>query len=294
MNIEKKKVLIKKSMAKHMNNTLLYMFWTIINKNKKEILLKNKKFENIHLGKRCFILGNGPSIKAVNFADLKNEYVFTVNQFARFENAVDIKSNYHFWADESFFKDDNSDGSKEVIETMKKISMDNADVVSFFPIGKRGFVTSHGINKNMRVSYFCSTYKLEDHMDEKIDYSKFTPQFGSVVQWCITMAIYMGFSEIYLLGCDNTGIANIVKSALKKDTEYDYGYVMSEAEKKRMQKLVNDKSLEAYVEAYLGELKDYRILYNYCLGRQIKLINCSAETVIDSIPRMKLDDVLNN
>lgn len=40
----------------------------------------NAKFHNMHLGERCFVLGNGPSLKDVNFSLLKDEFVFTCNR----------------------------------------------------------------------------------------------------------------------------------------------------------------------------------------------------------------------
>ena len=285
---------LKNFIYKHFNNTIIFPFWTIFNGHDKELLYENKQYKNIHSGKRCFILGNGPSLKKVDFMDLSNEYVFTVNKFARSENASCVKSNYHFWADSNFFKDDNTAETREVIDTMTNIAIDNADVVSFYPLSQREFVESHGIDKKIKVAYYSSPYRLEDHMNDEVDYSKLTFCFGTVVQWCITMAIYMGFSEIYLLGCDNTFIMTIIKSALRQNDESDYGYKISSVEKKRMEKLLDDNSLEQYVSIYLNNLKEYRLLFEYCTKRNIKLINCSAETVIDSIPRMSLADVLQN
>ncbi len=38
------------------------------------------KFHNIHQGKRCFIVGNGPSLKQTDLSKLKNEYTFGMNR----------------------------------------------------------------------------------------------------------------------------------------------------------------------------------------------------------------------
>ena len=42
-----------------------------------DILKNNKKFKNIHEGKRCFIIANGPSIKTQDLRLLKNEICFS-------------------------------------------------------------------------------------------------------------------------------------------------------------------------------------------------------------------------
>ena len=60
------------------------------NKRIAKTLDMNKEFENKYAGKRCFILGNGPSLKDEDLSVLKDEYVFTVNQFARKENFEEV------------------------------------------------------------------------------------------------------------------------------------------------------------------------------------------------------------
>jgi hypothetical protein len=39
-----------------------------------------KSFKNTHTGKRCFIIGNGPSLKAEDLEQLKNEITFAFNR----------------------------------------------------------------------------------------------------------------------------------------------------------------------------------------------------------------------
>ena len=36
----------------------------------------------------------------------------------------------------------------------------------------------------------------------------------------------------------------------------------------------------------------YGELYRYCSNRNVKLVNCSSKTIVDSIPRESLTDVL--
>ena len=124
------------------------------------------------------------------------------------------------------------------------------------------------------------------------DLSKCIAACGTVVQFAIEAAIYMGFSQIYLLGCDNTGIITAVKSALRKNDEEDYLYQVSENEKRRMESLLERNSLEVYIRSYLSTFINYRMLYEECRKRNISLINCSSSTVIDSIPRASLTEVL--
>ena len=45
------------------------------------VLKQNAKFQNAYPGKRCFIFGNGPSLKNVDFSLFRDEYTFTVTDF---------------------------------------------------------------------------------------------------------------------------------------------------------------------------------------------------------------------
>ena len=256
-------------------------------------LKENKKFKELHKGERCFILGNGPSLKTEDLKTLENEYVFSVNQISRHPDFEYIKPTYHFWADANFFDiDENKPEDLELLEIMKKVKTTDNSPFCFFPVQQRDFIEKYELEKELKIAYFASGMLFPEGFNGKIDYTKFVPGFGTVVQWCVTMAIYMGFSEIYLLGCDNTSILTTIKSALKRNDDNDYGYSVTENERKRMEGLLEKQSLEAYVNSYLETLKGYRYLFDYCEKRNIKLVNCSSTSVIDSIPRDTLTNVL--
>ena len=94
-----------------------FLKWLKISKNEKKELEKNEEFKNKHLGKRCFIIGNGPSIKNVDLTLLSKEITFTVNQMPRMENFKNIQTNYHIWSDRRFFID-----NVEIINIMKNVN----------------------------------------------------------------------------------------------------------------------------------------------------------------------------
>lgn len=263
----------------------------------KDLLLLNKKYKNVHCGCRCFILGNGPSLKTVNFSLLKNEYVFTVNQIARTKEFCKLKSNYHFWADPSFFKlDINRPEDKELLDTMKKINTEDNKPVCFFPANQIDFVNKYELNKYLDVSYFLSYGSLSEYIDYgiELDYTSTVPGFGTVVQWCITAAIYMGFSEIYLLGCDNSGLMGTMKTLLEESNDNSHVYSTSINEEIRKKRVFNSFKFEDHVSCYYNTIISYRLLFEYCSKNNIRLINCSSNTLIDSIPRASIEDILNN
>ncbi|WP_222862399.1 hypothetical protein, partial [Campylobacter concisus] len=75
------KRLAKKIMPPILLNGLRYARSYIYFLKYKEVILKNINLKDKHKGKRCFILGSGPSIKSEDLKPLKNEIVFALNNF---------------------------------------------------------------------------------------------------------------------------------------------------------------------------------------------------------------------
>ena len=276
-------------------NSAGYSLFRLIKPEQAMSVKLNKRLKNAYEGERCFILGNGPSLNDVNFSDLKEEYVFTVNQLMRRSDFEELNTNFHLWSDFNFFKlDMKQQEDVELLDVMKKVNTKNNKPICFFPADVKDFVDEHGLNQELLINYFKIRLKFYEGFRCKIDYSKFVPSMSTVVHYAIFLAVYMGFSEIYLLGCDSTGIAVTIKSALKNNDERDYTYELTENEKKRMYRLLEKNSIEEYARSFWHLLMSYRVLNNYCKTRKVALYNCTSQTVIDSIPRVKLTEVLAN
>jgi hypothetical protein len=129
-------------------------------------------------------------------------------------------------------------------------------------------------------------------MKSRFKFEKDGPAFGTVVQYCVAMAIYMGFKDIYMLGIDGTGIITNINSAMKNDVSSCYGYCITQNEKVRMQKMMEKSLIEDCVRTYLREIEGYSFLKEYCDRKKIKLVNCSYQSAIQELPRKKLRDVL--
>ena len=61
----------------------------------KEELKANKLLKDKYKGKRCFILGNGPSLNYFNLEPLKSEFVFCTNEFIRYPKIGDIQPDFY-------------------------------------------------------------------------------------------------------------------------------------------------------------------------------------------------------
>lgn len=271
-------------------NILWYPLWSLITPQSSKKLKNNRCFYRVAKAKRCFIIGNGPSLKLQDLSYLKDEDVFTVNQFMRNPQHKYIKPICHFWMDLNFFKINKS--CPEDIELLQVIK-DSAKYAKhcFYPVEKTDFVAQYGISDN--AYYICQKLRFHDYYHGMFDFSRFMPGFCTVVQYAIALAIYMGYKEIYLLGCDSTGIMSTLNAAMCV-TNNTYAYQVNSREQLRMEKMVKNSNVIDYAYTYYVSLAAYRMFRRYCLKHKIKLINCSEKSVLDSLPYMQYSKCFEN
>ncbi len=147
-----------------------------------------RAIKNKYKGKRCFIIGNGPSLRASDLDKLKNEYTFACNRIDLIFSETNWRPNFYCISDPSYF-----DIAKERCSHFDEIHT---------------FLASDYLRESARYSTNVTFYPF-NRMYRKIpefsmDVSQIVYEGGTVTYVEIQLAVYMGFSEIYLLGVDNT------------------------------------------------------------------------------------------
>jgi hypothetical protein len=150
---------------------------------------KLKKFKNKHKGKRCFIIGNGPSLTGEDLDKLKNEVTFAFNRIYYIFDKTDWRPTYYCSEDDkTIFK------SKEEIN---KLTLEN----KFFPVN---------FPWDYKIDFKNANYYLFKFGDENVE-PIFSEDIVKGIYWgntvaytAIQMAVYMGIKEIYLLGVDHS------------------------------------------------------------------------------------------
>ncbi len=160
------------------------------------ILEKNRELKGTHAGKRCFIIGNGPSLKEQNLLLLKDDIKIVVNHFHRFEQCSKIAPDYWLCADKLIWE------NREKFLRPLLDSIEEQEIVTklFLPLF-RGMEKENGLYLNM---YY---FKLNASLDigEEIDFSREIPPYSqNVVAVALMLAFYLGCNPIYLIGCDHT------------------------------------------------------------------------------------------
>lgn len=284
-----------KSKLEAARNVKIDLEWKLKHGEELKMLATNKQFQdyykNMGGGRSCFILGNGPSLKKQDLSLLSNQFVFTVNQMARVKDFSKIKTNVHIWSDMNYFNEELS-GSTDLLEVMRGVKTSDNSPICFFPIDARDFIQKHYLQQDLHCYYFRQYRVLHEGFDGPFDLTKTVPSASTVVIVAITIALYMGFNQIYLLGCDCTSAAAYINSYEKKEMS-EYAFTIPIQQSLEIAKTTFYKYSSEYKFAQFYDiLKEYRIIGEYCKRHGIELVNCTAGGILDCLPRQKYENVI--
>ena len=154
-----------------------------------------KSLRDIHKGARCFVIGNGPSLtpEDLNTLVANGEVCFGSNRIYKIFPKTNWRPTYYICMDSYVLA--------EEIESIRKMGQ--------FP--KFLNYWDHGYErlKTENIHFICPSAEFEVDPSKLYsatlseDLSKYNAQSPTVTVCAIELAIYMGFTEIYLLGVDN-------------------------------------------------------------------------------------------
>lgn len=229
-----------------------------------------KQFKSRYSGKRCIIIGSGPSLSISDLDKLKGEYSFASNKiFSIFEKTE--------WRPSFYLVSDN-----DITPEMYRYSsgFDERIVAKFFPANFRDGCVGSNSNAFFYNYVGCDTTgkTLPPFGD---DMSKYLGEGFSVAYVAMQMAVYMGFSEIYLLGLDFSW-------PLYKDCAgniYENGAVRH--------RFYQDNDEENEISIPNVELMEnaYKQAKKYCDAHAIKIFNATRGGKLEVFPRVDFDDI---
>lgn len=239
--------------------TLWHKTWNILNYLWGWLQWRSKRrlrsYKGVHAGKRCFIIGNGPSLQNEDLRLLyeKNEYTFACNSLIKLFDEIPFAPTYYFAQD-------------------NKIILDNKEYIKRLQ-GNR-FLKAHyaGRYHIKGVTYYSMLF-----LKKNIGFSTNLPQVvysGQTVTYSmIQFAAYMGFTEIYLLGVDcNYSAANDVITA---DSYFD-------------KRLFNTQRDYAAPEVDIN-LQAFALAKEVCNAAGVKILNASRGGRLEIFPRVNFD-----
>lgn len=230
--------------------------------------LQLQRLKNLYLGKRCFIVATGPSLLKSDLELLKDEICLSMNSICKLYDKTSWRPTFYGIQD------------RLVFNKLKDVAEKYVDLYKAYFITDEIFTLSSKdvISRNNIVRFpYNNDYHFYDQQFNKF-YSKFSDNaYGivydgySITYSLLQIAVYMGFKEIYLLGCD----CNYQKGS--KNHIVESGHV----DKYEYQN--HDKMMTGYIEAK-----------KYADAHGIKIINCTRGGMLEVFPRIALEDVLLN
>lgn len=149
-------------------------------------------YKNCHKGERCFIVATGPSMTIGDLDTLhrNNAISFGMNQIFKIFDQTLWRPDYYFIADTVFLREFGT-------------QVDQMAVAHKFAIkGAVEFWQTHP-HTDVHPFYERLSPYTENGPSFSDDFSKGTYSGYSVTYTCLQFAIFAGFQEIYLLGCDH-------------------------------------------------------------------------------------------
>lgn len=154
-----------------------------------------KTLKGIHTGKRCFIIGNGPSLLAEDLDQLKGEYTFAANRIFKIFDQTNWRPTYYLSVDDRVMKDI---GTEFLNYDLGHMFLGYHKCPIKAPSNQLTRIYERGISFNSERKHYNDTT-----LYVSVDVSNHFGSGASVSFCSIQLAIYMGFAEIYLLGVDN-------------------------------------------------------------------------------------------
>ncbi|MDE6851311.1 MAG: HAD hydrolase family protein [Lachnospiraceae bacterium] len=233
------------------------------------MLQSNIQYKDIHMGERVFILCSGPSISELDLTLLKNEKTIAVNSFYLHKDCQIISPTYYC---EPAFEEYSS--FETVAQHLREMEQATPEAHYFFGIKEKENVEKVNEFEGRCVNYMAFTNEY-DRSD--IDLTRCVMGVQSVSIMALEIAIYMGFTEIYLLGTEHDSLLTG-----KYTHFYEYQESIAANEDKMLDEQGNIRyTFDEELSAIYNLWEQYKIIRKIAKKKRIKIYNATPAGVLD-------------
>ncbi|HRZ19110.1 MAG TPA: DUF115 domain-containing protein [Methanofastidiosum sp.] len=239
------------------------------------------RYKDKHLGQRCFIIGNGPSLKAKDLEKIKGEFSFGANMIYKIFPKTHWRPTYYLVEDPLAYRNN--------LKEIKKIKCPK-------------FVSDIALER-MKLPLVREGVKFLDYLYYWDTYPKFPPLTVDFTQevWCmynvghmmINAAIYMGFKEIYLLGMDfSYDFSGLTETkVIGKNGKEEIRFVVTGKVDNHFAKGLLKLGQEVYIADTKYALKGFEVLEKESKNLGIKIYNATRGGKLEVFDRIDLDTI---
>lgn len=240
-------------------------------------------------GRRCFIMGNGPSLNATPLDLLDDEYVWGLNRCQLLFNRIAWRPAFYTSVDDRVVPDRAAE--------INRLVGDLPGTQFFFPeaFGQRGLI------KPARNVRWFEQRKMDPSQGARgyfsLDPTDFLRTPNTVTITAMQLAVYMGFDPIYLIGCDTsyTVPADVIAEGTGRDPgtgEHIPGYNLTS---------VRDNDPNHFDPSYFGTgakwhapnvngmLYGYRCAKAICDAEDVRVFNATMGGQLEIFPRVRFE-----
>ena len=247
-------------------------------RNTDQFFEQDKNILNRHQGERCFILGAGSSIAQQDLKKLVGECVISVSNTFVHPDFSRIKPRYHVLP--PLLKSHGRFQSEEnFVGWLRAMEVATGDADMFMHIGDRWMIERNGLFKDRIIHWVEYVGSWDENFDAPINL-RCLPPIWSVSELALTVAVYLGFDKIYLIGIDHDWFNGVLvyfydhtkEHALRPD-ESDLSFADSEFQMRR----------------HANIFKKYKYLYS--MKRNIYNANANPSHYLDVFPKVNFDSL---
>lgn len=290
-----------------------------------KLIVKSHPYHPPHFENRdeCYVLGNGPSLRAVldkNPSFFEGKHVCVVNSFSTTPEfllikpiSYFIKDGLFFWINEDEFNNPEytwrekvSPGEKHVVIAVSKAIRELNEKTTwplnlYIPFEAKGSFFQKYIsgNKNINIVYF-NNIKIEGFQWFTYNFAypngRGNPQFQNVVLMALFQKINEGFRTIYLSGVN----ANFHQYLKVGDDNAVYTEQHHFYDKEPTKNVITNRAANGKYEyqplwqQFLSLSKlmyGFKVLEDYSAHKNVKIYNTTKESFIDAFERKYIFDI---
>lgn len=239
-----------------------------------EELKKNKKND------RCFIIGNGPSLKMLDLKRLETQDKIMVNDFYKSEELLRLSPQFWMIADPLYWQ-------KEILLYPKLDLINNHFINTKLLINEVAleYLNTEVINYSNVYYYWMGINDEYIDSAEKIDFQEMVPRFAqNVVSVSLMLAIYLEYKEIILIGCDHTWWG-YSKEDIDRGTLPPHIYEQNAQDIKFDKEILKELSYEGLQKTIERQKYEYTELKRIAENQGIKIYNATPGGYLEIFER---------
>jgi hypothetical protein len=167
------------------------------------LLPRNAQLKDVHRGRRCFVIGNGPSLARQDVEPLAGELTFAMNGFLNHPAIGRIKPTYYCLVDPSYF-----DGSASSDRFLGRLFETVTESHFILPYASAETILGRWKVPAGRATFVTFAGNLATASLRTLDLTRPLPCVLNCAQLAIMVALYAGCSPVYLMGMDHDWAAH--------------------------------------------------------------------------------------